>query len=94
MRRLGVEFRQEKSMPDEAQRILRVEMPEVEWIGASRDFLEENYPGKWIGVKDRQLIAVADTLEEVYAIAESKGIRDPVVSGVRKAEYRGAIFVR
>jgi len=85
-------------MPDEinneeSPKIRHIEMPEVEWIGENRDFLEENYPGKWIAVKGRELIAVGDTLEDVLAEAKRKGVSEPLVGGVRRADLRGAIFV-
>ena len=72
---------------------IRVEMPEVMWLGENRDFLEENYPGKWVAVKGRYLIAVGDNPREVRAEAQSNGIEHPVMSGVRAAEYRGILFV-
>jgi hypothetical protein len=81
-------------MPGKQKKPIRIEQPEIMWIGENRDFLEENYPGKWIAVKGRELIAVGDTLDEVVKQAEEKGAGDALFTGVRRSEYRGAIFIR
>ena len=49
-------------MPAKHIRPKRVEMPEVAWIGENKAFLEENYSGKWIAVKGRELAAVGDSV--------------------------------
>jgi hypothetical protein len=67
---------------------------EMRWLGENRPFLWENYPGKWIAVQGSELIAVGDKPESVLAEARRKGVKDPLVTGVRRREYQGAIIVR
>jgi hypothetical protein len=73
---------------------IRVDNAEAIWLGENQDFLEENYPGKWVAVKGRELLAVGDTIDEVLEGARKKGVANPLVSGIRSAKYRGVIFVR
>jgi hypothetical protein len=74
--------------------IIRVEMPEVMWLGKNREWLEENYPGKWIAIKGDELIAVGDTLDQVLNQAQEKGVEDPLVAGVKSKEYRKVFLIR
>jgi hypothetical protein len=78
---------------DQAPKIIRVDTSDVMWIDEHRDFLEENYPGKWIAVKGQELVAVGDSLRDVLEESKRKGVTDPLVGGVRRADLRGAIFV-
>lgn len=70
------------------------ENTEVVWIQKNRDFLWENYAGKWIAVKGEELIAIGDDPEAVLAVARGKGYPEPVVSGVRRKEYQGVKLIR
>ena len=81
-------------MAFDESKIRRIEMPEVMWLGENQEFLEESYPGKWVAVKGRELVAVGETLHEALEIARNKGISNPLVTGIRSAKYRGVIFVR
>jgi len=75
-------------------KIVRVVIPEMDWLGENRKRLEQEIPGKWIGIKRRELIAVGDTLDEVMRIAKSKNIEQPFVTAVPREEYQNVIIIR
>jgi hypothetical protein len=66
----------------------------MKWLGENEAWLEETYPGKWVAVKGSELIAVGDSLEDVMRQSEGKGILDPLVTAIRRAEYRDVYFIR
>jgi hypothetical protein len=80
-------------MQIDESKIRRIDMPEVMWLQENQEFLEENYPSKWVAVKGRELIAVGDSPRDVMREAQKKGITDPHIKGIRSAKYRGAFFV-
>jgi hypothetical protein len=75
-------------------KIVRVVIPEMDWLGENRKRLEQEIPGKWIGIKGRELIAVGDTLAEVMRIAKAKNIEQPFVTAMPREEYQNVIIIR
>ena len=73
---------------------IRVDNTEVIWIQKNRDYLWQNYAGKWIAVKGETLIAAGDDPDVVLDEAIAKGVEDPLISGVRKKEYQGVKLIR
>jgi hypothetical protein len=72
----------------------RVVIPEMEWLGENEDWLERDHPGKWIAIKGHALIAIGDSLDEVMRIADSKGVDQPFVTGLKSKEYQGVYIIR
>jgi hypothetical protein len=81
-------------MEDPTKNVIRVEMPEVMWLGENQKWLEENYPGKWVAVRGNRLIAVGDTPSDVLEQSKAAGIPNPLITGVKRKEFQGIRFVR
>jgi hypothetical protein len=72
----------------------RVSSKELEWYEKNRSWLEKEHAGKWIAIKGDKLIAAGDTLDSVLDEAEVKGIKHPLVTGVRRKELQGIPMIR
>jgi hypothetical protein len=79
---------------NEGKKPIRVVIPEMEWLGENRERLEQEFPGKWIGIKNHELVAVADSLAEVMKIAEAKGVDQPLVTAMPREDYQNVIIIR
>ena len=67
---------------------------DVVWIQKNRDFLWQNYAGKWIAVKEQKLIAAGNDPESVREEATRKGYVDALITGVRRTEYQAVRMIR
>lgn len=55
----------------------------MQWVSEHGDELWPRYAGKWIAVDDDDgLVAVADDLDSVMRLAQERGYRLPLVSGI------------
>jgi hypothetical protein len=81
-------------MPEEQKKPIRVEIPEATWLAKNLEFLEANYPGKWVAIKGDELVAVGDSLNDVMRAAEQQGKGDPLVLAIRRKDYQNTVLIR
>jgi hypothetical protein len=64
------------------------------WLGKYRPKLEAQYPGMWVAISDDGLAGIGESLDEAISQAESKGIADVLVAGLKDREYQGVYLIR
>ncbi|PIZ16900.1 hypothetical protein COY51_01650 [Candidatus Desantisbacteria bacterium CG_4_10_14_0_8_um_filter_39_17] len=58
---------------------------ELMWLSTHSKRMKK-YSGKWIAVKDNQLVAVGDSVKEVMDIASRKSKRLPLVTKIPRKD--------
>jgi hypothetical protein len=66
----------------------------LSWILNNRQELLENYPNKWVAVKDESVQLVDDDIFRVYKIMESRGDAEGVIYYLCNSFSPPAVFVR
>jgi len=64
------------------------------WVMKNRAWLEVTHPGKWIAVTPEGLVSVGNSATEVSEEAAAKGIKEPLLTAVRRKEFQGIDLIR
>ena len=56
----------------------------MQFILENEPELEEKYPGKYVAIWKKQVVAEGNSISEVYRITDEKNIRKPLVTYIPK----------
>jgi hypothetical protein len=58
------------------------EISSLDWVSQHLSELLEKHPGKWIAVKDDQVISSSDNLPSLMEYLQAQGIEDPFITEI------------